>query len=90
MPLGILELRGITASIEAADAMVKAAAVKVIATQKIGNALIFIVITGTVAAVSESLRAGRAMAECLGELYACTIIPNPEPELYQIIEVIAK
>lgn len=88
--IGILELRGITASIQAADAMVKAADVRVIGTQKIGNALIYIAIEGTVDAVDAAIPAGKGMAERLGELYAHTVIARPSAEVLLIIGVISK
>ncbi len=88
--IGILELRGITASIQAADAMVKAADVRVIGTQKIGNALIYIAIEGTVDAVNAAIFAGNGVAERLGEVYAHTVIARPCAEIVQIIGVISK
>jgi len=88
--IGIVECRGITASIEAADAMVKAADVEVVATQKIGSALIYIVISGKVAAVEAAVKAGRESAAIYGELYASGIIPRPTSEVMKIISIISK
>lgn len=88
--IGILEMRGITASIEAADAMVKTAEVTVIGTQKIGNALIYVAVEGTVDAVREAVCAGGKTAERLGEVYAQTVIARPCGEVIQIIGLISK
>ncbi len=89
MALGILEVRGITASVESADAMVKAAAVEVIGTQKIGNALIFIAIRGSVDAVYAAIESGKATAKELGEVYAYTVLANPCEETIAIIDKIS-
>lgn len=88
--LGIVECRGITAAIEAADSMVKTADVAVIGTQKIGNALIYTAVTGTVDAVKEAVDAGSKTAESLGELYAAHVMPRPDDEIFRIIEIISK
>lgn len=88
--LGIVECRGITAAIEAADSMVKTADVEVIGTQKIGNALIYTAVTGSVDAVKEAVNAGSKTAERLGELYAASVMPRPVDELFRIIKTISK
>ena len=88
--LGIVECRGITAAIEAADSMVKTADVAVIGTQKIGNALIYTAVTGTVDAVKEAVDAGSKTAERLGDLYASHVMPRPDDEIFRIIEIISK
>lgn len=88
--LGIVECRGITAAIEAADSMVKTADVEVIGTQKIGNALIYIAVEGSVSAVKEAVDIGKKTAQRLGELYAAHIIPRPNERIFKIIEIISK
>ena len=88
--LGILEYRGITGGLEAADAMTKAADVNILATQKIGNALIYIVIEGTVSDIEAALAAGKRRIRELGEYYASSVLPRPDPEVYKVIEVISR
>lgn len=87
--LGIVECRGITAAIEAADSMVKTADVEVIGTQKIGNALIYTVVTGKVDAVREAVKAGSETARRLGELYAAHVMPRPEDVVFEIVKIIS-
>jgi len=87
--LGIVECRGITAAIEAADSMVKAAGVEVIGSQKIGNALIYIAVTGKVDAVREAVKAGSATAVRLGELYAAHAMARPDDTIFKIIKIIS-
>lgn len=88
--IGILEMRGITASLEAADAMVKAADVLIIGTQKIGNALIYVVVSGMVDAVCAAVKSGKRIAAELGEVYASTVIARPSGEVLDIIRLISK
>ncbi len=88
--IGIVECRGITASIEAADNMIKTADVAVLGTQKIGNALIFIVVTGSVDAVKEAVAAGSRTAKELGELFAARVLPRPSEEIFRIITMMTK
>ena len=84
--LGIVECRGITAAIEAADSMVKTANVEVIGSQKIGNALIYTAVIGEVDAV----KAGSETAQRLGELYAAHVMTRPDDTIFEIIEIISR
>lgn len=88
--VGILEVRGITASIEAADAMAKTANIEMLGTQKIGNALIYVAVCGKVTDVHTAIRAGLQTAEAVGEVYASTVLPNPSPEIFRIIRTISQ
>ena len=90
MALGILEVRGITASIEAADAMAKTANITMLGTQKIGNALIYIAVGGDVSGVKMAIAAGAQIAAALGEVYASTVLPRPSQEVFQIVQIISK
>ena len=74
---GYIETRGLTASIEAADAMVKAAKVNIIKHQRIGGALVTVMIEGELAACQSAVAAGSAAAERLGELISAHVIPRP-------------
>ena len=66
--LGMVETRGLTAAIEAADTMCKAANVTLVGTEKIGSVLVTIMVRGDVGAVKSAVEAGAANAERLGEL----------------------
>lgn len=79
--LGMIETRGLIGSIEAADAMVKAANVTLVGSQKIGSGLITIMVRGDVGAVKAATDAGAAAAGKVGEVIAVHVIPRPHPEV---------
>ena len=81
---GFIETRGLTAAIEATDAMVKAAQVNVIKQQKVGGALITIIIEGELAACQSAVAAGSAAAERTGELVSAHVIPHPFDDIRSI------
>lgn len=83
--LGMIETRGLTASIEAADAMVKAANVTLIGTEKIGSGLVTVIVRGDVGAVKAATEAGASAAQRLGELVAVHVIPRPHPDVEKIL-----
>ncbi|MBS3990914.1 MAG: BMC domain-containing protein [Erysipelothrix sp.] len=86
--LGIIETRGLTAAIEAADTMLKAADVKIVGTEKIGSGLVSVVIQGDVGAVKSAVEAGAENASRLGELVAVHVIPKPNNELIKMLPFI--
>ncbi len=83
--LGLVETRGLTAAIEAADAMVKAAEVVLIGTEKIGSGLVSVMVRGDVGAVKAATEAGSAAASRLGELVAVHVIPRPHDDVEKIL-----
>jgi ethanolamine utilization protein EutM len=83
--LGMVETRGLTAAIEAADAMVKAANVALIGTEKIGSGLVTVMVRGDVGAVKSAVEAGAANASRLGELVATHVIPRPHGDVEKIL-----
>ena len=83
--LGMIETRGLTAAIEAADAMVKAAEVTLIGTEKIGSRLVSVMVRGDVGAVNAAVQAGAANAAKLGELVATHVIPRPHQDVEKIL-----
>ena len=83
--LGMIETRGLVAAIEAADAMVKAANVVLIGTEKIGSGLVSVMIRGDVGAVKAATEAGSASAQRLGELIAVHVIPRPHGDVEKIL-----
>ena len=86
--LGMVETRGLTAAIEAADAMVKAAEVVLIGTEKIGSGLVTVMVRGDVAAVKAATEVGADSASRLGELVAVHVIPRPHSDVEKILPVI--
>ncbi|MBQ9131045.1 MAG: BMC domain-containing protein [Clostridia bacterium] len=86
--LGMIETRGLTAAIEAADAMVKAAEVVLIGTEKIGSGLVSVMVRGDVGAVKAAVEAGAATASRLGEVIATHVIPRPHNDVEKILPVL--
>lgn len=83
--LGMIETRGLTAAIEAADSMVKAAEVVLIGTEKIGSGLVSVMVRGDVGAVKAAVEAGSTTASRLGELVATHVIPRPHADVEKIL-----
>ena len=83
--LGMIETRGLVAAIEAADAMLKAANVTLIGTEKIGSGLVSVMVRGDVGAVNAAVQAGATNASKLGELVAQHVIPRPHADVEKIL-----
>ena len=83
--LGMIETRGLTAAIEAADAMVKAAEVTLIGTEKSGSGLVSVMVRGDVGAVKAAVESGTAAASKLGEIIATHVIPRPHTDVEKIL-----
>ena len=79
--LGMIETKGLVASIEAADAMVKAANVTLIGKEHVGGGLVTVMVRGDV---------GAAAAERVGELISVHVIPRPHEEVEFILPSINK
>ena len=85
--LGMVETRGLTAAIEAADAMTKAAEVTLIGTEKIGSGLVTVMVRGDVGAVKASVDVGSAAAQRVGEVVSIHVIPRPHGDVECILPV---
>ncbi len=83
--LGLIETKGLVGSIEAADAMVKAANVRLIGKEKIGGGYVTVMVRGDVGAVKASTDAGAAAAKKVGELVSVHVIPRPHSDLEKIL-----
>ena len=83
--LGMIETRGLTAAIEAADAMTKATEVALVGTEKIGSGLVTVMVRGDVGAVKAAVEAGTSAASKLGELVATHVIPRPHSDVEKIL-----
>ena len=83
--LGMIETRGLVASIAAADAMVKAANVTLTCKERVGGGLVTVMVRGDVGAVKAAVDAGAAAAERVGELVSVHVIPRPHEELEGIL-----
>ena len=86
--IGMIETRGLTASIEAADAMLKAADVELVGTEKIGSGLVTVIVKGEVGAVKAATESGQEAASRLGELVAVHVIPRPHADIAKILPAI--
>jgi len=83
--LGMIETKGLVASIEAADAMVKAANVAMIGQERIGSGLVTVMVRGDVGAVKAAVDAGVQAGENVGEIVTSYVIPRPHSEVEAIL-----
>lgn len=84
--LGMIETRGLIGSIEAADAMIKAADVHLVKQEKIDGGLVSVLVEGDVGAVQAAVEAGKEAADRVGELIAYHVIPHPDEGVSTIIQ----
>jgi ethanolamine utilization protein EutM len=83
--LGLVETKGLIGSVEAADAMVKAANVVLIGKEYIGAGYVTVMVRGDVGAVKAATDAGAAAARRVGELISVHVIPRPHTEVERIL-----
>jgi len=79
--IGMIETRGYVPALAAADAMVKAANVEIVARKEIGGGLVSVVVKGDVGAVKAATEAGSEAANQIGEVVSVHVIPRPHPDL---------
>ena len=87
--LGMIETKGLVASVEAADAMVKAANVTLIGKEHVGGGLVTVMVRGDVGAVKAAVEAGGAAAKRVGELVSVHVIPRPHGDVEEILPKVA-
>ena len=83
--LGMIETRGLIGSIEAADAIVKAANVNIVGKVHVGGGIVTVLVTGDVGAGKAATDAGSEAARRVGELLSVHVIPRPHSELLAIL-----
>jgi ethanolamine utilization protein EutM len=83
--LGMVETKGLVGAIEAADAMVKSANVKLIGKESIGGGYVTVMVRGDVGAVKAATDAGAAAAKRVGELVSVHVIPRPHSNIEFIL-----
>jgi len=83
--LGMIETRGFSAMVEAADAMVKAAKVDLVGFEKIGGGYVTAIVRGDVAACRAAVEAGSRAAEKVGEIVSTHVIPRPHASVDQAL-----
>ena len=85
--LGMIETKGLVGAIDAADAMVKAANVQLLGTEKIGSGLVTVMVRGDVGAVKATVDAGVAAGELVGEVVTSYVIPRPHSDVEAILPI---
>lgn len=83
--LGMVETKGLVGSVEAADAMVKAANVTLLGSEYIGGGFVTVMVRGDVGAVKAATDAGAAAAKRVGELVSVHVIPRPHADVEMIL-----
>jgi microcompartment protein CcmL/EutN len=83
--LGMVETKGLIGSVEAADAMVKAANVTLIGKEYIGAGYVTVLVRGDVGAVKAATDAGAAAARRVGELVSVHVIPRPHTDVEKVL-----
>ena len=85
--LGMIETKGLVTLIEATDAMIKAAKVRLVGWEKIGAGYVTTLVRGDVAACKAACDAGAAAAQKVGELVSVHVIPRPHPDLEGVMPI---
>jgi ethanolamine utilization protein EutM len=83
--LGLIETKGLVGAIEAADAMVKAANVRLVGREQIGGGLVTVMVRGDVGAVKAATDAGAAAAGKIGEIVSVHVIPRPHDDVEAVL-----
>ena len=84
--LGMIETKGLVGAFEAADAMVKAANVRLAGKEQIGSGLVTVMVRGDVGAVKASVEAGASAAKRVGELVSSHVIASPHDDVEGILQ----
>jgi ethanolamine utilization protein EutM len=83
--LGLVETKGLVAAIEASDAMVKAANVRLVGRQFVGGGLVTVAVAGDVGAVKAATDAGAAACKKVGVMVSVHVIPRPHEDIEKIL-----
>jgi len=83
--IGMIETRGLVALVEATDAMLKAANVKLVGMEKVGSGLVTSVVVGDVAAVKAATDAGAQAAKAIGEVVSVHVIARPHEDVSTVL-----
>lgn len=86
--IGLIETKGLVGAIEAIDASLKAANVKLLRKEKSTGGWVMVVMTGDVGSVKAAVDAGSAAAERMGQLVASHVIPRLSTEVYPLVEAL--
>ena len=83
--IGMIETKGLIGAIEAADAMIKAASVRLLGKDRVGSGLVTVTIAGDVGAVKAAVEAGALAAGKLEEVISVHVIPRPHQDVHRIL-----
>lgn len=83
--LGMIETKGFVGAVEAADAMLKAANVNLIGTERIGSGLVTVLVNGDVGAVKAAVDAGAVAAGNVGQVVSTHVIPRPHQDVTKVM-----
>ena len=84
--IGMVEIKSFSGAVEAADAMLKAASVKIVDFQIVGSGLVSITVTGDVAAVTAAVESGRERGGQIAEVISANVIARPHDEVDKIFD----
>jgi len=84
--LGLIETKGYVGCIEAGDAMVKAANVRIIGIERIGEGFVTVLVSGDVGAIKAAVDAGAAAAKRVGEVISIHVIPRPHDDISKLFK----
>jgi ethanolamine utilization protein EutM len=84
--IGMIETKGLVGSMEAADAMIKAANVSLVKQEFVDGGIVTVIIQGDVGAVQAAVDAGREAAKRVGELLGAHVIPRPDQSVRKMLD----
>jgi ethanolamine utilization protein EutM len=84
--IGMVETRSLLAAIQAADTMVKAAAVHIVDFEYVGSGIVAVIVSGEVAAVRAAVDAGKESAATVAEVISTNVIARPHDEVDKMLE----
>jgi bacterial microcompartment shell protein len=82
--IGMVEVRSFAGAVEAADAMVKSASVRILDIQIVGSGLVSVTVAGDVGAVTAAVENGQMRASQVAEVISANVIPRPHDEVDKI------
>ena len=89
--LGIIEVVGMTAAVEALDSMLKTSEVEFVTAEKtLGGRLVTVVVKGDVSSVTAAVENAREAVQGVNNVVASAVIPNPHKEVMKIVNLSAK
>ena len=86
--IGLIEIEGLVAAIEGLDAMLKAAQVRLVHSEKrLGGRLVTLIVAGSVSSVKASVESGISAASAIGRVFGQEVIPSPHEEILKFFDM---